>query len=230
VRALGIDVAVRKGLDIVVLSEWLQTESVKRRVSLAQIGDLILEIQPDIVAIDSPPSWAQSGRSRATERTLARLGIHAYAVPTEASGRGHSFYAWMESGFAVFLAAERAGYPRFRRRGSPTHTAIEVFPHGSAVVLAGHLPPASANAGSGKRQWRISVLESQGVATDGLRSVDEVDAALAALTGLFALRGEYIAPGDPDEGVIVLPSRVLPDGRYERSASAVRERTRERTA
>ena len=39
---------------------------------------------------------------------------------------------------------------------------------------------------------------------------------LAALTGLCALAGEFVAVGDAEEGVIVLPVRVLPAERYRR--------------
>ena len=37
-----------------------------------------------------------------------------------------------------------------------------------------------------------------------------MDAALAALTGLFALERRFSAPGDPKEGKIVLPARDAP--------------------
>ena len=41
-----------------------------------------------------------------------------------------------------------------------------------------------------------------------------LEAALAALTGLFALEGRFCAPGDPAEGVIVLPIPSLPNRPY----------------
>ncbi|BCZ24053.1 hypothetical protein MTY59_39080 [Mycobacterium senriense] len=43
-----------------------------------------------------------------------------------------------------------------------------------------------------------------------LPSIDAVDAALAALTGLRALEGQFTAIGDPAEGVIVVPVAPLP--------------------
>ena len=39
-----------------------------------------------------------------------------------------------------------------------------------------------------------------------LSGIDQVDAALAALTGLVALEGEWSAVGDPESGVILLPA------------------------
>ena len=73
---------------------------------------------------------------------------------------------------------------------------MEVFPHATAVVLAGSLPPK----GVSKRVWRERVLHAQGVRTDELTSIDRIDAALAALTGLLALEGKRFAPGRPAGG------------------------------
>src|SRR5207302_1381491 len=102
--------------------------------------------------------------------------------------------------------------------GRARNTAMEVFPHASAVVLAGCLPPP----GSRKREWRSTVLAAEGVDVRGLRSADQVDAALAALTGVRALQGRFSALGDPREGVIVLPANRLPPGAYRRCAEASR--------
>ena len=60
------------------------------------------------------------------------------------------------------------------------------------------------------------MLAAEGVDTGGLRSADQVDAALAALTGIRALQGKSSAFGDPKEGVIVLPASRLPAGAYRR--------------
>jgi hypothetical protein len=107
----------------------------------------------------------------------------------------------MKVGFDAFGVAA----PRFPRYGSGEvrRTAIEVFPHATVVVLTGCLPAATASKG----RWRRGVLESHGVSAGALRSVDQIDATLAALTGLIALRGEFCSVGDPHEGVIVLPVR-----------------------
>ena len=53
----------------------------------------------------------------------------------------------------------------------------------------------------------VAVLEARGVDTRELRSVDGVDAALAALSGLMALEGKYCIVGSFAEGVIVLAGR-----------------------
>ena len=101
------------------------------------------------------------------------------------------------------------GLPRYAA-GDPRGTALEVFPHATATVLAGCLRPKTV----GKRAWRQRVLIAQGMPVGDLRSGDLVDAALCALTGLLALQGKHFAPGDPKEGVIVLPVVSLPASPY----------------
>jgi predicted nuclease with RNAse H fold len=214
VRSLGIDVGVRKGLDVVLLDESLAILDTHSRVAVDQLGGLIEEAEPDVIAVDAPPRWAfRSGGSRLTERELRALGIQVFGTPSEDRYHDKPFYEWMKVGFDVFGVAERRGFSRYAPPGSPLNTVMEVYPHASAVVLAGCLQPTSAT----KREWRERVLEARGVRASGLRSADQVDAALAALTGLLALEGVCFAPGDPREGVIVLPARTLPAGPYKRA-------------
>ena len=217
-RSLGIDVGVRKGLDLVVLERETLEPRARRvgverggRIRIPELGSAIREVEPDVVAIDSPPGWARRGSSRLTERELRFFGIQSYGTPTRDRGIDSSFYEWMRVGFEVFRVAKRCGYPRFGR-GAAGGTAIEVFPHASAVVLAGCLPPR----GVGKRAWRSGILHGAGIGARGLGTMDQVDATLAALTGLLALEGRTTALGDPTEGVIVLPARTLPSRPFRR--------------
>jgi predicted RNase H-like nuclease len=205
VRALGIDVGVRKGLDLVLLDDRRTPVGVLGGVGVERVADAIEEMEPDVIAIDAPPAWAADGRSRLTERVLAERNIRTFATPSRSRGSGNPFYDWMEVGFRVFRAAARAGFPRYAA-GDPRGTAMEVFPHASATVLRGFLRPK----GIGKKAWREGILVAQGVRTDQLVSIDLIDAGLCALTGLFALQGKRFAPGDPKEGVIVLPVHTLP--------------------
>jgi predicted nuclease with RNAse H fold len=217
VRALGIDVGVRKGLDLVLLDETSAVMATHRAVPLSRLGALIGAGHPDVLAIDSPPGWATRGKSRQTEREIRLFGIQSYGTPTEDRGLDHPFYEWMRVGFEVFRVAAGLGFRRYGT-GAIRGTAVEVFPHASAVVLAGCLPPRGARKGA----WRASILTAQRVPTQALRSADLIDAALAALTGLLALRGRCSALGDPTEGVIVLPARTLPGRPYRRCREASR--------
>jgi len=207
VRSLGIDVGVRKGLDLVLLAasdESYAIEATRRHVRPEDLPAVVDELVPDVVAIDAPPAWGSDGRSRAAERALREFGIQSFGTPTENRG-GHPFYTWMEVGFQTFLSiAER--FPRYRSGRNVRGQALEVFPHASGVVLAGCLPPPEET----KRSWRAAVLRTQGVDAGRLRSVDQIDAALAALTGMRALEKRFTALGDPLEGVIVVPSHSLP--------------------
>ena len=221
-RALGVDVGGkdRKDLDVVLLDGDRQVLAVGSRVPVSRLGALLADHRPDIVCIDSPPAWAPAGaRSRLAERELKLVGIQAYYTPDKTSGEESAFYDWMRNGMAAFSAAERAGFGRYRAGALARH-AVEVFPHASATVLAGCLAPAGQRA-SAKRTWRAAVLTAQHVPIRQLQTLDQVDAALCALTGIIALEiGDPFAPGASDEGRIVLPARVVPASGYRRCVPA----------
>lgn len=199
-RSLGIDVGVGKGLDLVIMDETKTPGLILSRAGLDDVERAIKEFEPTIVAVDSPPKWARGGKSRNTENELARLNIHAFRTPSLEHAE-HVRFDWMRKGMEVFQLADRMGYPL--GTGKPYRMrAIEVFPHATAVVLAGCLPPR----GERKRQWRERVLKIQGVRTKDLTTIDQMDAALAALTGLLVLGGRETHLGDPSEGVIVIPT------------------------
>jgi predicted nuclease with RNAse H fold len=210
-RALGVDVSEKRGLDLVLLDESLRPR-VHGGATLEQLHELLGKWEPDAVAIDSPPAWGRSGGSRQAEAALRKLGIQSYGTPSDPQKQEHRFFGWMKSGMAAFAVCEKAGYPRYRV-GDVAGTAFEVFPHATSVVLSGGLPPAGAS----KKDWRIEVLRARGVELAQLTTLDLVDAALAALTGLLALNGEFTALGDPEEGAIVVPDRSLPTRPYPRA-------------
>lgn len=219
-RALGIDVGVGKGLDLVLLDERLLPMRVTSHVTVEHLGPILDEADADVVAIDAPPSWAPNGRSRLTERLLAEMNLHAFNTPSAEHAGSNRFYAWMEVGFEVFAVAAGRGYARYGA-GDPRHMAIEVFPHASAAVLAGCLAPK----GSAKKAWRERILRAHGVTTRELTTADRIDATLCALTGLLALSGKRFAPGDPREGVIVLPAVALPARPYRAAPAEARAET-----
>jgi hypothetical protein len=110
----------------------------------------------------------------------------------------------MRVGFSIYESLSPA-YELFR---GPVllGTAAEVFPEATAVLLAGRL----RNGDESKQAFRSQILENNGVDASVLPTVDRVDAALAALTGLLALEGTYSKVGDPAEGVMILPVTHLP--------------------
>src|SRR3712207_2707151 len=75
---LGIDVGLRKGLDAVLLDAERRVMAAYRRLAHESLRDLVLSLEPDAVAIDSPPRWATPEGARQTEREMRRLGIQLY--------------------------------------------------------------------------------------------------------------------------------------------------------
>jgi predicted nuclease with RNAse H fold len=207
---MGVDVSVARDLDVVVLDQSRRVVRARARQSLLHLESALRELEPDIVAIDSPPAWATAGRSRPLERELARLGISMYATPQDPGD--HPFYRWMRVGFEVFAAAGRLGYPLYRGGAVVQRHAVEVFPHASAVTLRGRLPPG----GGRKSTWRRAALREAGVEDSLLGTVHQLDAALAALTGLRCLQGRFCFVGVQGDSVLALPVPSLPSRRYER--------------
>ena len=217
---VGVDVSVRRGLDVVVLDgDRRLFEPPRPRQSPADLEALLRRLRPDAVAIDSPPFWGVRGTSRRAERELIALGLPCFRTPSDPELKAHPFYGWMFAGHAAFAAAARAGYPCFT--GAPGEDgrsrALEVFPHGVAVALVGHRPPAgTARRPAAKRRWRAAVLAAAGVEVAPLRTLDAVDAALAALVAVIVAQGgPWFSLGQPDEGCVVLPG-VPPAGPYPR--------------
>ena len=201
--AVGIDVAEeRKGLDIVAIDRRRRIVASVGRATVGDVAAEVVRLVPDIVCIDSPSGWSTSGRSRAAERHLRHFGINAFS--TGADPGPHPFYRWMRVGFSIFEAL--AGSFDLYKGGSAGGTAAEVFPEASAVLLTGHLRPANVP----KSVFRRRVLDEHGLDAAALSNIDQVDAALGALTGAIALEGRSSAVGDPAEGVILLPVATLP--------------------
>ena len=199
--AVGVDVSAARGLDVVALDGTRAIVGVWRRQTAADLQQRLGELAPAVVAIDSPPAWGTSGGCRPAERAVRALGMGIFATPSDPAVFDHPFYRWMVAGFAAFAAADAAGFAYYRGVGPVAGHALEVYPHATAVRLGGD--PATGS----KRVWRGAVLDRMGVDPSGLRSVDAVDAALAALTGLLAIEARCEALGDESDGVIVIPRR-----------------------
>ena len=221
VVAAGVDVSLRRGLDVVVIDGAGRVVPPTPRANLApaDLEALLLDLRPGAVAIDGPPTWGTPPRrSRTAEVELRRLGIVAYSTPSDEAVRDHPFYGWMHAAHAAFAAAGRAGYPIFMGTGSVAGRALEVFPHASATALAGRLPPPGCTRRQReKRAWRSRVLAAAGVDVTSLLTTDAIDAGLAALTARSALTGDFFVVGG-DDGCVVLPGPA-PTGRYRRPAT-----------
>lgn len=207
--AVGLDVALEgKGLDLVALDTRRQVVMSAGRLSVAEAVRLVLEdLRPGVVCIDSPAQWSTSGRRREAERALSALGINSMPTPPASAATKH--HDWMRVGFSIYDRLVPR-YPRYR--GGPVEdTAAEYFPHASAVLLSGHI-----GALRDKLPFRRAVLANHGVDLALLPTVDRVDAALGALTGLMALDNGHSWVGDANEGALLLPVAVVPNVRLSR--------------
>jgi len=195
--AIGVDVAARRGCDVVALGDDLVAVPVGRVRSADELRTLLDGLRPDAVAIDAPAAWASDDDARRCERELQRLGISIFTTPNETRGTANAFYDWMLTGFAMFDGAR--GY-----------VTLETFPHASAIALLGRRPQRGLlRDPRAKRAWRLAALEASRVDTAALTTIDEIDAALCAVTGRAHLAGDAVAIGDATEGVLTLP-RALP--------------------
>src|SRR5882724_2445142 len=139
VKALGIDVGVRKGLHLVALDGQLKLLLTRNGARVAEVAAICESIDPDVVMIDSPPYWGLQGNQRRAEHDLQSRGAHLFSTPSDPEKQRKPFYVWMKVGFSVFDAVA-PHFPRYREDAAHGY-AVEIFPYASAVFLAGSLMP-----------------------------------------------------------------------------------------
>jgi len=167
-----------------------------------EIVDWCRSHKASAVGIDAPCQWSLNGGARPCECELARLGITAFATPCLTEGRRNPFYQWMVNGADLFHLL--APHYRLYDAGRPSQRPVcfETFPHAIACTLAGRRLSAKE-----KRTDRRRVLVEAGIAAVRLDKIDEIDAALCALTAQHFLGGRFKAYGDAAEGFIIVPIR-----------------------
>jgi uncharacterized protein YprB with RNaseH-like and TPR domain/predicted nuclease with RNAse H fold/dephospho-CoA kinase len=158
-----------------------------------------LEVQPHLIAIDSPLSLPQGrlsvsdddpgrqtyGITRSCERLLKKRGINVYPCLIK------SMQGLTERG--IYLATY------FRSAGIPV---IEVYPGAAQDIM--RIP---------RKQAGIDFLK-EGLIDFGIRgkfqelsvSHDELDAITSALVGLFFWSGQFEALGNEEEDYLIIPS------------------------
>lgn len=130
----------------------------------------------------------------------------------------------MRVGFRLF--DELSDVHPLYRGGDGNGTTAEVFPAASAFLLAGELRPKHET----RNGFRRRVVRDCGLENASLPNIDRVDAALAALTGLEALAGRCSWVGDPEEGVVLLPTPLPEIPLSRRSADATPPQPTARTS
>jgi predicted nuclease with RNAse H fold len=199
-RVVGIDVGgTTKGFHAVALRDGRLLDKLNTK-NAAHIVAWCREQGAGAVGIDAPCQWSMTGRARPCEREIARLGIPAFSTPSAIIGEVHPFYRWMVNGIALYR--QLVSYYRLYDGGSRfSHpVCFETFPQAIACALAGKRLSAQ-----NKRMDRRRILERAGIA-EPLTSIDEVDAALCALSAQHVLAGRFTSYGDAAEGFILVPA------------------------
>ncbi|MFM0223554.1 DUF429 domain-containing protein [Paraburkholderia dipogonis] len=163
-----------------------------------------LQFEVAAVGIDAPCLWRAGEAGRQAEKELAQRRIFSFATPTRelAVASKSGFYGWMFNGERVYQAFV-PHFPLFNNEGEMgDRVCFETFPHAITSALL-RTEVASAKQ---KRTQRREILEDAGIETTSLKSIDEVDAAVCALTANFLLKGRVVAYGDELGGFIVVPA------------------------
>lgn len=197
----GVDVGgYRKGFHGVALCDGavLQRET---STEAATIRDWCLEVDAQIVAVDSPCRWSSTGRSRFAERDIkARTGISTYSTPSRAVGKTHPFYEWVRNGQTLYRLFEKS-HSLFTGEAGTSLQCVETFPQAVACALAGEILPAKRKCTN-----RRDTLEKLGLDTSILKNIDFIDAALCAVAALYVHKNSFDRYGDTREGFIVVPA------------------------
>jgi hypothetical protein len=145
-----------------------------------QIIDLCTQERPTIVPIDAPLALPARGNLRKADISLIKRGLRVFP-PT----------------FAGMRSLTERGICLAKKLRARKIRVIEIHPRTSGVILF-----KTAN----RKLW-ITKLKKMGFRFKGGNSRHEMDAALAALTGLFHICGKTEEIGDLREGTIVIPLR-----------------------
>jgi len=191
--AVGIDLAGSEKRDtgFCLMSEAMRCETAVLHTD-KDILDRTLTAEPSVVSIDAP-LFLPKGRIslehrgpphfRKCDRELLRMHIRFFPISL---GPMRMLTA---RGIRLRASLERRGLE-----------VIESFPGAVQDIL--HIPRKQAGLGD-----LSSGLRKHGV---GLPSATltghELDAVTSALVGVMYLKGDYTAIGDPDEGLMILPS------------------------
>lgn len=161
-----------------------------------------LEHNVQAVAIDAPCKWRAEGSARSAERELSARSIFCFATPTKACASESRFHAWMLNGAEVYQAFS-SDYPLLETAQYQSgRVSFETFPHAVTCALRGKEETSAKE----KRRQRSEVLRKMGIDISDLTSIDDLDAALCALTSRFLLKGETKAYGDAMSGYIHVPN------------------------
>lgn len=203
----GVDVGgPRKGFHAVALCNGQYLAHCESR-SAAEIANWCRARGAGLIGVDAPCCWSKGGGARGCERRLMEKKIWCFSTPTRAAAKDHErgYYNWMFNGEDLYQELQTT-HALFRGGLGADNRPMcfETFPHAVTWALAGE-PVLASN----KRTQRPELLRQAGVATENLKGIDRIDAALCALAADYLALGATVTYGDPSEGLIVVPDKPL---------------------
>ena len=148
----------------------------------AEIMERCMQIRPKVVAIDAPLSFPKQGGLRLADRQLIERGLRVFPPI-----------------FAGMKKLTVRGMKLARELRSRSLEVIEIHPRTSGIVLFGSPERTKWILKLRRQGWRLKFGESQ----------HEVDAIVAALTGMFWVKKKVEEVGDKREGTIFIPRGLL---------------------
>ena len=175
-KVVGVDLAGKESnpSGIAILQD--REVSLSEAYSDEEITSLILEIRPDLVAIDAPLSLPREGITRDVDKLMVSLGLRV--LPPLLGGMRYLTLR------GVKLRQE------LEERGA---CVIEVHPKSSLKIL------------KLKRENFLEFLEREGFKIEGKVTQHTIDAAVSAYTALLYLTG-CTKEIKGEEGVIIVPA------------------------
>jgi predicted nuclease with RNAse H fold len=219
----GVDLSLRRGLDVAVLDDALRVVALWQAPNLdALSAGLLAYTKPLVVAVDAPqtlsdfplrrpevraalpvpPPAGRFARYRVCDYELARRGVGLYLLPEP----GREPPGWMALGFEAFRRLQECHGLRL-----PGHdcdyaaTLLEVYPYAGFVTLLGGRPPRKTTPQGAAA--RLAALRDAGLRDLPAERLthDAIDALCAAYTAWAWQHGTGCALGLPSEGLIALP-------------------------
>jgi predicted nuclease with RNAse H fold len=184
---IGVDVGgPTKRFDVAVIDE-ASLRDLRGRLTCNEVVGIVEKVQPNVVAIDSPCSYAPAeAKSRECERKLNKQICRIRWTPDATAVGASDYYGWIIEGLKLYAALD-----------SSAANVIEVFPTASWTRWLG---PRGSQRRSAWTREGLTKLGLNGV--PNRTNQDQRDAIAAALTarqhaeGLTECFGEIVVPVD----------------------------------
>jgi predicted RNase H-like nuclease len=198
----GVDVGgVRKGFHAVALQDGTYIDQATS-CNPEKIVSWCREVQARFVAVDAPCHWGNGTGARLAEQQLMEKKIWCFSTPCREAAEVHptNYYGWMMNGAKLY--ASLIDHSLYDGKCHTGRISFETFPHAIACALAGKIVPARE-----KKRVRRQLLESAGIDTTDLKNIDQIDAALCALTAHYFAFRTFKTYGEAETGFIIVPNR-----------------------